>query len=536
MTGATMLSDPQMEAGVSPVPEQVAPETTPETGGVPDHVVKHVLHGTAALGLGITIERGMGFVANVLAARFGGSATFGAYSLAITTANNISTYAAGGIGSTAARFSGKYGYGTASYGTLARVLAIVSVVSALVAAGGLWLGAVPLSHLLHKESLTGLLQWAAISAAGIIVLECARGFFVGQRRLAALVLLSLMVGVGMLVLVPLAAHARNPVRMIVTQGLITMTAVLACLLLARPLGLLGTYAGPRVALGPMLREVWSFGFVQLAGLIGVNLAGWWLTTLIARADTTLVQMGFFAIASQLRNIVALVPSLLTEGSYASMADPDGRSRTPQHLMALCGFASTVASLVLAAVGIVIVPWMLKTVYGRAYGAAGLVTSLGLAVAITHMGNAPAAARLSIVSIKAAGVINTVWAVFVAGAATLFLLHGGSAAGGMGIYLGAHVLSAGLVMTVLAWRDRLPEGTVAVFLLGVGSSLGLAGLAYLRASRGELAGAATGAMVVLVAVAGGALMLLGGRRGWLPDRVVVGRGLRSVRGMFLGGGR
>ena len=42
--------------------------------GVPDHVVKHVVHGTAALGIGITIERGMGFAANVLAARLGGSA------------------------------------------------------------------------------------------------------------------------------------------------------------------------------------------------------------------------------------------------------------------------------------------------------------------------------------------------------------------------------------------------------------------------------------------------------------------------------
>ena len=40
--------------------------------GVPGHVMKHVMHGTAALGLGITIERGMGFAANVLAARFGG--------------------------------------------------------------------------------------------------------------------------------------------------------------------------------------------------------------------------------------------------------------------------------------------------------------------------------------------------------------------------------------------------------------------------------------------------------------------------------
>ena len=126
------------------------------------------------------------------------------------------------------------------------------------------------------------------------------------------------------------------------------------------------------------------------------------------------------------------------------------------------------------------------------------------------------------SIKAAGVINTVWAVFVAGAATLFLLHGGSAAGGMGIYLGAHVLSGVLVMGVLGRKGELPAGTVGVFLLGVGTSLGLAGLAYLRAVRGGVAGITTVGMVGVLVVAVGAMVGVGGRYGWLPDRALMGR--------------
>jgi O-antigen/teichoic acid export membrane protein len=75
---------------------------------MPAHVTKNLVSGTSALGLGIIVERGCGFLANVLAARLGGASTFGAYSLAISTANNISAYAAGGIGSTAIRFSGNY--------------------------------------------------------------------------------------------------------------------------------------------------------------------------------------------------------------------------------------------------------------------------------------------------------------------------------------------------------------------------------------------------------------------------------------------
>ena len=392
--------------------------------------------------------------------------TFGAYSLAITTANNISTYAAGGIGSTAARFSGKYAYGTSGYGTLARVLAIVSLVSALIAAIGLWLGAVPLSYLLHKESLTGLLRWAAVSASGIILLECARGFFVGQRRLAALVLLSLLVGVGMLVLVPAAAHARNPVRMIVTQGLITTTAVVACLLLAKPLGLIGPNVGERLAVGPMLREVWSFGFVQLAGLVGVNLAGWWLMTLVARADTTLVQMGFFAIASQLRNIVALVPSLLTEGSYASMADPDGRSRTPTapygfvRVCLNCGFAcfsryrncagsvdaegNVWAGVWCCGVGDVAWTCSCDHAHGKCSCSGSIVHCFdqGGGVHQHYLGHSLWQERLR-----------------------FSCCVGGSAAEAMAIYLAAHVLSAGLVMAVLAKKDKLPPDTLMVCLLG-----------------------------------------------------------------------
>src|ERR1700677_3872573 len=75
---------------------------------VPGHVTRHLIGSTSALGAGVMIERGMGFLANILAARLAGASTFGAYSLAFTTANNISTYAGGGIGATAARFSGKY--------------------------------------------------------------------------------------------------------------------------------------------------------------------------------------------------------------------------------------------------------------------------------------------------------------------------------------------------------------------------------------------------------------------------------------------
>lgn len=501
------------------------------TGPLPGRVVRHLVTGTSALGFAIMLERGLGFVANILAARFGGTFTFGAYSLGISTSNNISTYAAGGIGATAARFSGKYPRGTPGYSTLGRALAIVAVVSAAAAALGLWLGAGPLSRLLRRPDLATLLAWAAVSAAGIIVLECARGFFVGQRRTVALILLSVLVGTGMLTLLPLTAHFGRPVRMILCQGAITTFAVLVCLALSRPLQLTAPPATEKpLPLRPVLREVWGFGLVQLAGLVGANLAGWWLTTLVARADTTLVEMSFLAIGSQLRNIVGLPPSLLTESSYAVLAEGGPEAdHSPQHVMAVCTFAATTASLLLAAGATILLPWMLRLLYGRSYVGAGAAVAVALAVAVAHMGNAPAAARLTIVSIRTTAVINTVWAVFVAGAASLLLLRRGSALAGMLIFFAAHVLSALLVLLALRRRDRVPAGTGLVSFTGIVAAGVLALLAVLRQEHPGQLLALTAAMLGVAAAAGVVLVRTGRTHHWLPTRHALARLRAAVLG-------
>ena len=510
---------------------------------LPSDVTRRLIGGTSTLGFGIFLERGAGFLANLLAARLAGTSTFGAYSLAISTANNISTYAAGGIGATAARFSGKYPQQGSGYPTLARALAIVSLVSATLAATALWLGAVPIAHLLAKPALTGLLRWAALSAVGIILLECARGFFVGQRRLAALLLLSVVVGGGMLALLPVAAHSGTPntaIRMVVVQGVVTSSAVVLCLLLARPLHLNSSLRGSsarRLPLLPMLREVWSFGLVQLAGLVGSNLAGLWLTALIARSDTTLVQMSFFTIASQLRNLVGIAPGLLTEGSYAVMADPDGEdSRTPHRVMALCTFASLAVSLLLAAAGIVVIPWVLTLLYGRAYAPAGITVAIALAIAVIHMGNAPAAARLTIVSIRSTGIINTIWAGFVASAATLFFFFGGGAWQAMAIYFIAHMFSSILVLLTLRRRDHIPVGMSSLFFFATSVSATLAVLAVWRGFRPALTLPITSGMFALLIATAWGLYLFGRRYDWLPSAAMfepIKAGIRARMGKRFG---
>lgn len=487
---------------------------------LPAHVTKHLISGTSAYGASVAMERGAGFLANILAARLGGAPTFGAYSLAINTATNISTYAAGGIGATAARFSGKYPQGSAGYPSLMRALAIVSLVSATVAAAGLWLGAGPIAHLLGKESFVTLLRCAWISAAGVVLLECARGFFVGQRFVAALLSMSLTVGAGMVFLLPYAAHRHSPKTMIELQGGIALCAVGLCCLLGKQFGWMrdGT-DGPTLPLSQVLREVWSFGLVQLTGLIGTSLAGYWTTALVARGDRTLVQVSFFTIASQMRNLVSLPPSLLTEGSYAVMADPTHEaSQTPQRVMALCTFAALSVSVLLGALGIVLVPWGLTLLYGKTYGAAGAAVAVALATAVAHMGTAPAAARLSIVSIRATAMINTIWAVFVAIAATVFMMGGGAAWKAMAIFFCAHILASAMALGILKQRDYLPEGLIPLSGFSFVMVAVLATLSLWRGVHGHN-GAVTGVMLLLLAVLVAGLYQFGKRYSWLPPRSV-----------------
>jgi O-antigen/teichoic acid export membrane protein len=504
----------------------------PATGPVPRQVAKDLVQGTSALGLGLIIERGLGFLANLLAARLGGASTFGAYSLALSTANNISSYAAGGIGSTAVRFSGRYSRDSAGYSTLSRVLAIISLVSAALAMAILWAGAGPISRLLGKQSLSGLLHWTALSAAGIILLECCRGFLVGQRRLPAILLLSLTVGIGLISLLPITAKL-GAVSMIASQGAVALGAVALCAVLYRPLGLAatGTIQRGSVPLSPMLREVWSFGLVQLAGLVGMNAAGWWLTTLVARSDTSLVQMGYFAVAHQLRNIVALAPALLTESSLAVMAQGESKvEKTPDQVMAVCTVATTFASLLVAGVGMVLVPWGLRLLYGNAYIAASATTAAALATAVVHMGSAPASARLSIVSIKMTGVINTIWAVMVAAGAMLFFFIGGNASKGAVIYLAAHLVSAVLVLSFLTKRQCVPRGMNRIFVTGATASVVLAILAFWRYQRPDLMLSLTILMALISCGALWTLVAMGRRHGWIPSFNLFVRALQTRGGL------
>ncbi len=504
MPATTLVEQP---AGGVPASAAV-PAPVVQTGFAP----RALLTSASALVFATGVERGFGFLANLLAARLGGAATFGGYSLAMTTANNIAAYAGAGIGSTATRFAGEHGDGTVEARAVGRALALVSLLSALVAAALLFGGARPLaSLLLGKPDLAPLLEWAALPAATMILFECCRGFLVGQRRLRALVMFSGVMGVGMIASLP-AISRLGAVPMVCTQAAVAATAIAAVLLFGHrsgtaPVDVPVTPSVPSVT--GIARRVWHFGFVQLLGIVGLNAAGWWLASLVARADSTLVEMGLFAVASQLRNIVALVPGLLTQSSYAMMASEDAE---PGRVLVFCTFVATVLMLLLGGLGIVVLPWLLPLAWGSAYRAGILAGSLALATAIVHMSGSAAAARLTILSLPITGIINASWSVLVVGASLMWLtgrFGSTTAATAMGIYLIAHTISAGMVLLVLARRRHAPQGLIALFAIGSSAALVLAALAVTRLGLPTAAardGISLAELVVVLGATGWALRI------------------------------
>ena len=458
-------------------PAQVATSETPQT--VPQrNVISLLVAGGSALGIATVAERGLGFIANLAAARIGGAPVFGAYSVAMTTANNIASYAGAGIGNTANRFSGDYPYGHSGYRGLLKALATVSLGSAALASVVLWFTAGPLAqHLLRNPALTPLLRLAAISAGVIILLECLRGFLIGQRKFVALVAVCILSGGGLIAVLPLAA-SRGPSTMVIAQASVALSAVAACVLFARKLRL-SPPANTGEDLGPRAAEVLRFGFVQLGSMIGLNAAGWWIASLVARADVTLVQMALYSAAVQMRNMSAMPSWLISQTAYAQLTEASGKQYGgPGRVTLLSTVLATIIALMVAGPAAALMPWIVPHLYGKSFAGAELAASLAVITGLVHMSGAPAANRLTVVSLRLTAIINTLWALVVVGLGTWWL-RGGGADQAIASFLAAHVFSALAVLVGLISLSAAPRQLIQVSTPAVLAAILLTYLAWLR---------------------------------------------------------
>jgi O-antigen/teichoic acid export membrane protein len=471
--------------------------------------------GGATLGAATFLERGFGFLANLLAARAAGPHSFGAYSIVLSTAGTVASYAGANIGSTATRFSGQFPAGSKGYRTFFRTLILVSLGSAALGMLVMFAGAGPFARvLLRNEGLVSVLRVAALSAGALILLECCRGLLVGQQRFQGLLVLSVVSGVGMLLILPAAAHI-GAWAMIGGHAVVAILAVAACVLMARQLGIIPTAGGGDATAGPNARTIVTFGMVQLSAIIGLNIATTWLAALIARSDTSLLQMGVYAVANQFRGLASIVPGMLAQLTYPLLTAESGRNYGgPDRVLLVNTFLSTSLAVGFAGAIVVFLPWILPYLYGQSYTGAVVPSALLLATAVCHMGGTAAANRLSIVNLRALGIINTMWAMLII-LLGIWLVPFAGATGAAAAFLIAHLASALAVLAVLRSSSALPQGVLGLSLTGIAAAAVFAYLAYLRSThplqQTALMCALLGALMVFMFT----LLQFGWRQGWLP---------------------
>ena len=463
----------------------------------PPSLGRLLFSGSSALGLATATERGLGFLANLAAARLGGPSVFGAYAVAMTTANNVANYAGAGIGTTANRFSGEYPYGGTGYRGFIRALALVCCSSSALAAAMLWFAAQPLAtHLLHNSRLAGLLRLAALSAGAVILLECLRGLLIGQRRYAGLLALSILFGGSLAIVLPMAArHGAN--SMVIAQAATAVSAILICVFLARKLHFAPPSSTPR-SRGPGPGVIMRFGLVQLAAVTGINAAGWWIASLVARADLSLAQSAWYSVAMQLRNMCAMPGWLISQTAYAQLTENGGQQYGgPGRVTLLSTIVATAISLMAAGPAAALMPWVVPHLYGRDFAGAELAATLAVATGLVHMSAAPAAARLTVVSLRLTTIINAVWSILLVGLGSWLVPKGGAAAGAA-CFLAAHFFSAVAVLVALLCLGSAPRELFGVSLPSLTGAILIAGLGWMRAAgfhRAELSAA------ILVVTAG-----------------------------------
>lgn len=473
--------------GIAEIDQTSAPLEAHETISAPiprPSLAGSLLAGVFSVGGALAVERAAGFLANLLAARLAGAAVFGAYSISLNTANNVASYAGAGIGNTATRFIADFPEGSKGRQQVVRTILLFAALSASLAALLLWFTARPLADsLLRNPALAGPLKVAAISAAAFVALECCRGVFIGTREFAPFLFLSGLVGVGSLLAIPTMARFGATHMVAGQAAAVLLATTVSAILILRRQGTKGKLTGEkadRVSLG----KIWRFGLVQLGGVVGLNAAGWWTATLVARGDSSLLQIAFYTVATQWRNLCGLLPNMVQQGNFAfftdhGSADFGGATR----VVSVSAIFASVLGILCSGFVIIPIPFVLQHFYGHSYAAAEIPAAFAVATVIVHLGISPASSRLTVISLRWTAVINAIWSVVVVVAATLFIPRGGATAA-TAILFGAHALSAVLVLFAL-WRlSALPDGLPGVAALNVAIALLICGVSWLRAVHPE----------------------------------------------------
>lgn len=485
------------------------------SGAAPHPSVRRVfLEGGISLGLAVAIQRIFAFVSTALAARIGGVAVLGEYSLALSTAGMVGAFVGTGVGTVALRYAGQFPRTTRAYRKVLGLVGGITAVAALSAGLLLLLGSKPLARLaLNNPNLSVALQFAAAAIVVLVLFEALNGVLVALHDFRSLLWLSVVSGVMMVVAVPYASQFGARL-MLLCYTVALLTGIIAALIKARdairPLQRDGLPELP----SPHAREIILFGNTQQFNTIVVSVASWLVILLVTRQDPTLHQMGFFFVGSQLRILAGQAPSLASQLVFPMLSRVTALPEQHDRVLSITTFFCAALSFVPAGVMLIILPLVLK-MYGLAYSQALITCIVLIATAVVQLTYFPVANALMMSSLRASAMLNVVWslALVLLGYA---LITDYGATGAAFAWLLSQLISQIVLLFLMKRINRLPVGTITTWCLADAAMLSLGGLAILRAMTPGLSLGITAVQTLVFVTLLFVFLRISQKRGYLPN--------------------
>lgn len=441
------------------------------------------LEGGISLGLAIAIQKMFAFVSTALAARIGGAAVLGEYSLALSTAGMVGAFVGTGVGTVALRYAAQFPRTTQAYRKVLRLIGVITVVTALGSGLLLLTGSKPLARIaLDNPKLNVVLQCAAAAIVVLVLYEALNGVLVALHAFRSLLWLAVVSGVISLIAIPYASRF-GATFMVICYSIALLTGVIAALIKGRdaikplrPNGLTEPAA-------PRAREIILFGNTQQFNTIVMSVASWFVILLVSRQDPTLHQMGYYFVGSQLRVLASQAPTLASQLVFPTLSRVASSPVEHDRVLSIATFLCAALSYLPAGVMLIALPWILR-LYGMAYTAALITCLILIATAVVQLSYVPISNALMMLSLRASALLNLIWTVTLVLLGFAFIARYG-AIGGALAWLLSQLVSQAVLVFLLKRMDRLPSGTLTTWFLADLAVLSLTGLALLRTLNPEL---------------------------------------------------
>ncbi len=441
----------------------------------PDSQLRQLLSGTAWSAGGSLLGRLFGFIGTIIGARLLGVSGFGAFSFVQSTVSVVNAYAGMGVGTTATRFVAAQGDDQSAARRVSIKLVGFGFVAAAVAAVAVgaaapWIAAV----LLKRPELAGAVRAAAFLVLAGVAWESVQGALSGYREFARIALCTAVAGiVGLIAIVLLTPAFRLP-GFIIAQACASLAAVgVGVIMLTRRWGSPAAQSGSEgERLGAMLR----FGAVFLASNAILAPVMWLVAWRLAALPNGLEGLGFWGASHQLKNIVALLPGLVSQVALPLLAFHSGQSGQRDFRSTL-RFSVLVSGVAVLPLGILLMLFAepLLSLFGADFRAGAALACAVIAGSICHLFAMPIVHALTIGNVNLMAMVNLIWAGVLLAVVWSLAPALGALAAGLG-WFAAHAGSLALTAILVRRQDgidraTLVDGAVVLFL----SAAALAGL-------------------------------------------------------------